>query len=329
MKTKIKQVKNSAKQKCSERYFIFSRKMSKKWDRFLHWGHEKMTIMFIPHNEKKIFNFQISKFIISFFILLFTLIISASLYAVYKNSEVKDEEMKTMTNYKAVREQLKKFQDLSDEIDSMMDDIKPQVEKIYTLSTGSENPESIWYTLPVEPAENDEQKARGVPRRIEELRDLRHDLVNAAKTVKAVSVFVDERKKVVDGIPSNYPNPGHITSLFGWRRSPFGFGRDFHYGIDIAAEFGTPIKATADGEVIFAGWSGGYGNMIRISHDYGYETIYGHCSRLAISAKTSVKRGQIVGYVGQTGSSTGNHCHYEIRISNTPVNPYPYMGSVW
>jgi len=329
VRAKIRQVKNSAKQKCSERYFMFSRKLIKKWDAFLRKGHEKMTIMFIPHNEKKIFNFQISKFIISFFIILFFIVVSASLMAFIKHNQIKDEEKESIKKYNNVRAQLHKFQELSSEIESLMEDIKPQVEKIYTLSTGTDDPESIWLSLPVDPEDQISVKNQHVPSQIEDLKEIRKNLSNAANTMKTVKVFLDERRKVANGTPSMFPNNGHITSLFGWRRSPFGFGRDFHYGIDIAADHGTPIKATAKGIVVFAGWSGGYGNMIRVKHDYGYETIYAHCSRLNVSKDQIVERGDVVGFVGQTGSSTGNHCHYEIRMSNTAVNPYPYMSPVW
>jgi murein DD-endopeptidase MepM/ murein hydrolase activator NlpD len=148
-------------------------------------------------------------------------------------------------------------------------------------------------------------------------------------TVKNVKNFIDVRTKVINETPSIVPNRGHITSLYGWRRSPFGFGRDFHHGIDIAASGGTEIRATAPGEVASCGWGGGLGYMVRIKHKYGFETVYGHCSKIGVGLREKVRKGQIIGYVGQTGNATGNHCHYEVRLGGIDVNPYPYMRKVW
>ena len=141
--------------------------------------------------------------------------------------------------------------------------------------------------------------------------------------------LLDVRSKVVIDTPSIVPTNGHITSLFGWRRSPFGFGRDFHTGIDIAAPEGTPVYATAPGEVVCAGWSGGYGNLVRVKHKYGFETLYGHNSRIAVHMGQIIQKGQVVAYVGATGSATGNHTHYEIRLGGVAINPYPYMSKMW
>jgi len=168
-----------------------------------------------------------------------------------------------------------------------------------------------------------------VPSDVLELQKLRSDILCATSTLKTVSSFVDVRSKVINDTPSIIPNHGHITSLFGWRRSPFGFGRDFHTGIDIAAPEGTPIYATAPGKVVQTGWSGGYGNAVKIQHKYGFVTIYGHNSSVVVSQESSVRKGQLIAYVGHSGAATGNHLHYEIRLGNVPINPYPYMSRMW
>jgi murein DD-endopeptidase MepM/ murein hydrolase activator NlpD len=126
--------------------------------------------------------------------------------------------------------------------------------------------------------------------------------------------------------PSIWPTSGEVTSRFGWRNSPFGNGGDYHPGIDIANSVGTPIVATADGEVVQSEWYGGYGNMVQISHGNGISTIYGHNSRLLVHVGQSVKKGQVIAYLGNTGASTGPHCHYEIRINGTAVNPANFLN---
>ena len=119
---------------------------------------------------------------------------------------------------------------------------------------------------------------------------------------------------------------GEISSFFGLRADPFGGGSDYHPGIDIANDMGTPIVATADGTVSVAGWnSGGYGNMVDIDHGNGIMTRYGHAMQVVVVPGQHVRRGQVIAYMGSTGYSTGPHVHYEVRINGSPVNPVGYL----
>lgn len=130
-----------------------------------------------------------------------------------------------------------------------------------------------------------------------------------------------------DVTPSQWPTDGgYISSPFGGRPNPFsGYGSDWHPGIDIAVDYGTPVYASAAGYVQQSGWYGGYGKYIRLSHDFGYETAYGHMSRLAVSAGSFVKKGEVIGYVGSTGYSTGPHLHFEVLKYGEQVNPSSLM----
>ena len=122
--------------------------------------------------------------------------------------------------------------------------------------------------------------------------------------------------------PSIWPARGDVSSPYGMRWN----GSDFHPGIDIANDMGTPIVATADGVVTTAGWnSGGYGNMVDIDHGNGIMTRYGHAMQVAVVAGQHVRRGQVIAYMGSTGFSTGPHVHYEVRINGQPVNPVSYL----
>ncbi len=117
------------------------------------------------------------------------------------------------------------------------------------------------------------------------------------------------------------PVPGIVTSNFGLRRHPIlGYSR-MHKGLDFRAGYGTPILAAADGIVSGAGRAGGYGNQVRVSHASGLSTSYSHMSRISVSRGTHVRQGQVIGYVGSTGLSTGPHLHYEIYRNGTPINP--------
>lgn len=127
-------------------------------------------------------------------------------------------------------------------------------------------------------------------------------------------------------IPSRMPvEDARFSSLFGSRIHPVTGKRKNHHGIDMAAPSGTPIYATADGRVEMAKWYGGYGNYVQIEHGGDVETRYGHMSRMNVSEGQPVKKGDLIGWVGSTGRSTGPHLHYEVRIAGEPVDPEPYL----
>ncbi|MDV3427977.1 MAG: peptidoglycan DD-metalloendopeptidase family protein [Bacillota bacterium] len=134
-------------------------------------------------------------------------------------------------------------------------------------------------------------------------------------------VAVGTKNPILAGIAFlTKPSRGGISSYFGYR-----WGK-LHKGLDIGASIGTPIYAAADGTVESASWdSGGYGNLVKLSHGSGIETLYGHTSRMVVKAGQKIKRGQLIAYVGSTGHSTGPHVHFEVRLNGTAVNPLKYL----
>ena len=125
--------------------------------------------------------------------------------------------------------------------------------------------------------------------------------------------------------PNLWPVEGQVTGSFGERIDPFNGEGAFHSGVDIGSSYGHPIVAPADGIVTVTDTMGGYGKTIMIDHGSGISTRYGHLSGFAVTAGQHVQRGDIIGYVGESGRSTGPHLHYEVRINDTPVNPYKYL----
>ena len=135
-----------------------------------------------------------------------------------------------------------------------------------------------------------------------------------------------EPQKATISIPSRMPlDDATLTSSFGMRTHPVLGGRRAHKGIDLAAPSGTPVYATADGLVQMAQWYSSYGNYIQIGHGNEMETRYAHLSRIVAVEGAWVKKGDLIGYVGSTGRSTGPHLHYEVRVAGVAVNPIPYM----
>lgn len=125
--------------------------------------------------------------------------------------------------------------------------------------------------------------------------------------------------------PSSWPVLGHITDSFGARLDPFSGEGAFHTGVDVASDYGAPVHATADGVITIAGNHSGYGRLVVIDHGFGITTWYAHLSSFSAVPGARVKRGEVVGYTGISGRSTGPHVHYEVRMNNAPVNPWRYM----
>lgn len=118
-----------------------------------------------------------------------------------------------------------------------------------------------------------------------------------------------------------------LSSGFGYRKHPIGGGSKMHKGLDLSANRGTRIMTADNGTVTFAGWKGGYGYCIIVDHHNGYETLYGHCSKLIADVGDNVRRNDLIAEVGSTGASTGNHLHFEVHKSGVPVDPEPYLQS--
>lgn len=146
------------------------------------------------------------------------------------------------------------------------------------------------------------------------------------KSFTEIQGFIKNKEVLLARTPAIQPvsnkNLNRIASGFGYRIDPVYKTVKMHAGLDFAASQGTPIYATADGTVTTAGNSGnGYGNHVVINHSFGYETLYGHMFRVKVRAGKKVKRGEVIGYVGSTGKSTGPHCHYEVHKNDRPLDP--------
>ena len=137
---------------------------------------------------------------------------------------------------------------------------------------------------------------------------------------------VERRHALASATPSVWPVAGWLTSAYGNRRDPITKGADFHPGLDISADYGQPVLATADAQVEAAAPNGAYGNMVMLDHGFGIVTKYGHLSRFNVRAGDEVKRGQVIGYVGSTGRSTGAHLHYEIWMNGRLTNPMTLLA---
>ena len=158
------------------------------------------------------------------------------------------------------------------------------------------------------------------------LNNLRKRMLNQERSYKEINEFIRNKEQLLACTPAIQPVSNtdlkRLASGFGYRIDPIYKTPRFHSGLDFAAPQGTPIYATANGVIKIAGNSGnGYGNYVVINHGYGYETLYGHMFKVKSKPGQKVKRGEIIGYVGNTGKSTGPHCHYEVHKNGQRIDP--------
>ena len=156
------------------------------------------------------------------------------------------------------------------------------------------------------------------------LRDL---LKGIERRLSLVSTDVERRNALAAATPSIWPAKGWLTSRTGGRTDPITGEHDYHPGLDISADRGAPVYATADGVISHAAASGAYGNLVVIDHSYGLESRYGHLSAFRVQRGQQVKRGDLIGLVGATGRATGPHLHYEIRVNGRVLNPLTFLLS--
>jgi Membrane proteins related to metalloendopeptidases len=303
---------------------------------------ESFTLMFIPHTPvKSVKSLKFSKWIISSFVVLNIIMFGAacifilsyhSLNAKLKNKKLeyetlqamKENDEKQINEYKSnetmINEKMQQLEELENKMKQMIENTGSvsQSDSI-SSSLASRSGRSTRYIQPqsekITGFESYTQMYSAIDDLIENVDSTIEELNDASRKAEAAA-------KAIMSKPSVLPTYGHITSLYGYRKNPFGGGYEFHSGIDISNKKGTPIKASGDGMVIWADWKSGYGYLIEIDHENGYKSLYGHNSKIVVQVGQYVKRGQLIGYMGSTGESTGNHCHFEVQLNGKSINPY-------
>ncbi len=298
---------------------------------------EYFTFMFVPGPNDPVRTLSISKTVFkSVFFSLFGIFL-LSLYLLYEYNYAKDK----VWELRAVREELMQQKTEVQTFALDLLDYKRQMFRLRDLDTKLRRAVSLG---PRDKAQQvlgiggpDELGIQnltnlGEKKQDDALKEMRHELVQlksaAMKQEASLQMLIEyfeDKRSLFASTPTIWPVRGWVTSHFGNRTSPFSGIVKLHEGIDIAAQTGTPIVAPADGVVLKAGFGTGYGNMVEISHGYGIKTIYAHNSRLNVKAGQRVKRGETIAFLGDSGSSTGPHLHYEVRVNGIPVNPSRYM----
>ncbi len=261
-----------------------------------------VTIMMIPHNNKRMYRLKIPMIFIFAFLIAW---ISISSYLVFVGKTTADyEKMKEKVDFYSSQ-----LYDINETIRSLKK-AESDFKRLFALNSKEQILENIdtTYTGSLD------------------VELLKRQIEKAMDEVGAIRDYLKKQHDIYFATPKGSPvEDGYISSPYGWRIHPRTGKRAFHRGVDIAAWPGTPVRATADGVVSFAGWSGGSGKLVVIQHGFGFTTCYAHNKKIVVKVGQTVKRGQIIAYVGSTGNTTGPHVHYEVWIDGKAVNPYKYL----
>ncbi len=231
------------------------------------------------------------------------------------------------------RKQLKAFAAEINSLKSKLVDLKSFEEKIRNIANIEENanPEHLFGVGGSIPEDLDiqtpitEKHSSLIREMHEQTKQFNLAAVNQKKSFESLFNNLEEQRNLLAATPAIRPTDGWISSTFGYRTSPFTGLREFHKGLDIATREGTPILATADGVVTFAGTKGLMGKLIVIDHGHGMVTRYAHIHKMLKKGGDAVKKGDTIALVGNTGRSTGSHLHYEVHLNGIPVNPAKYI----
>lgn len=297
------------------------------------------TIMIVPHSEEATYSFRLPLFVGQLIVAL----IAAGMVAffvlayVYRNALQDAEELRILRQAnQAQQDEINAFANQIQQILEQVAEMEKIIEKILewagkvgieqktqSRDTGSRSGTSTEETRLYSSRSDYDRVLERVAVNLSFLQSV---VPEKAETLEMLRGEVDEYLRRLAATPSIWPTRGRVTSGFGMRRDPFGRGSKFHHGIDIAGAYGTPVYATASGQVINASYRGGFGNLVIIRHGYGFETYYAHLSGFAVSTGQWVKRGQVIGYMGRSGTATGPHLHYEVHVNGVAVNPYRYLN---
>lgn len=289
-------------------------------------GSQRLTIMVVPHSEKKIVNLQISNYILFFVTMIVSVTIATSIIAISNNQQTTKqfERLKTQDGYKKIM--IDEYRKSIDSVNKRFTMFKSDINNIIKSAGKDKN---IYNFNEIEIL--DEYSNKNVPKEVSDLEKLKLELDVTKENIRRMGVFIAEQKTLLKSMPSIYPLAARarITSGFGLRIDPiYKWKNETHTGLDMCTLPGIPVFASADGDVSMAGFNGGYGLMVEIKHKYGFASRYAHMMRFApgIFVGSTVKQGQTIGYVGTSGKSTGYHLHYEVRIGDQAVDPEPFVS---
>ena len=299
------------------------------WSLFVKKGRERITIMFIPHSEKRIINFHVPIFAISIIVISLIVTITITSLAIINHSSTIKDVIKLKRYGINSNIQKKQYNEEFNRLYNIFQKFKPEISQLYAL-TNKNVDSQLWAKgggQPLNGATNIE-KGDSPPIEVLNIQEMQQELKTTKEALEEIKSFLQDRKKIMENTPSIWPVKGYIFSKFGMNTSPYTFQREFNSGIDIASFPGKQIKATASGKVEKITWDPKFGLKIIIKHKYGFSTSYSHCERVIVDENQLVSKGEVIGYLGKTGKAARHMCFYQVIIGTECVDPYPYLNTI-
>lgn len=315
----------------SDHYETIRERVGAKRDRFMTKGRERITVMFIPHSEKKIVNFRISIFAIAFLTGAIVLTVAITSFFIVKHSSTV-KEVSILKSYGSNSEvQIKAYKDEMNKLYEIFQKLKPEITYLYSMTPNS-NIDSLWAMGGLQnsetPADADAVDINAPSMEELNIQEMERELQTTKNLMSSIKNFFKYRKKIIENTPSIWPTDGYIISRYGQRTSPYSFKEEFHRGVDIEAFPGAEVIATAPGTVEDIRWDNSLGITVSIKHKYGFITSYSHCQRVTVEIGQKVSKSETIGYVGKTGKTTKYTCYYQVKIGTEFVDPVPYLNSI-
>ena len=300
--------------------------------KFIQSGRQKITIMLIPHSEKKVFNFQISLFALSFVSVLLVSVVVTFIWLTADFSGTNDllaSRSQDLQHSEASLEVLRnEVSDLINSTDNFQNTLAQTMGVLGMDTAVREGMVSSGGDLTS--FFNVEQSESGSMSETIELQKLKTSLDNSISSLNEIGQVLNSQKELLSDIPSLWPLKGvqgHVTAIFGPSIHPFTGQWYLHKGMDIAYGYGVPIVATANGKILeVANDEKGYGNYVVVRHKYGFYTKYAHMQRMYVKPGQDITQGDVIGTMGNSGLSTGPHLHYEVHIGSQVVDPTKYIN---
>ncbi|MGO9136754.1 MAG: M23 family metallopeptidase [Syntrophales bacterium] len=295
------------------------------------------TFLIIPKKKSSAKRLTLSNKVLKGIAFCLMALILVSMYTYYDYIRIKRDKIELERLRRQTREQKVQIDELAEKVNNFalrMEELSQLDKNIRTVANvedkrykgqilgigGSTNGETR-----IRPnAETDERMV--IAKVDQNLDQLSKDAVEQKNSFNELFKFLKKQKSILAATPSIWPVQGWVTSEFGFRSSPIDGSREFHKGIDIATRMGVPVAAPADGLVSEISYDRDVGHMVKIDHGYGMKSWYGHLLKTAVQQGNMVKRGDIIGYVGNTGRSTGSHLHYSVILNGIPINPRKYLN---
>jgi len=294
----------------------------------------RYTVVLVPHSEKKVYNLHVSVLSISCFFLVLAAILGTffwyglSYRSAQDNLANKDSRLRdTQASLDQIRDEVnhlfREVRNFEPALSSTLAALGADVNGSGRTSKAFTGDLSTFFDVKESPA--------GTLREVEDLRRLSIFLTSATTPIKEIGTLLNSQGALLTEIPSIWPikgGNGHISMYFGQNENPFTGQYYIHKGIDISTfRQGDPIVTTADGQVVALEFDqNGFGNNVIIRHKHGFYTRYAHMLRFNVHAGQRIQQGDVIGYIGNTGLSTGPHVHYEIHIGSDVVDPYKYLN---